>query len=53
MKKRVLNYLEKHYRNRHFTEEEIEIAFRNDLTRGQGQYNYCPHCGAEMRKTNE
>lgn len=33
--KRVLNYLEKHCRNRHFTEEEIEIAFRNDLTRDQ------------------
>ena len=20
---------------------------------GQGQYNYCPHCGAEKRKANE
>ena len=20
---------------------------------GQGQYNYCPNCGAEMRKANE
>ena len=31
----------------------ISCSNCNKPSPGQGQYNYCPHCGAEMRKANE
>ena len=37
----------------YFTIHHISCSNCKKPSPGQGQYNYCPHCGAEMRKTNE